>query len=109
MAADFARREAGGCPVLTDPSLDSYRVLGLKRGLLATLGPTSALKGLRAFVNGHRQTRLAGDAWQQGGVIVLDRTGSVVYLQRNADAGDRPDPAAIIVALRRCVTESRTA
>lgn len=100
MAKDFAERHAPGCAVLTDPSLASYAEMGLKRGVRATLGPASALQALHAVLKGHRQTRGAGDPWQQGGVFVIDRAGAILYTQRNGDAGERPDRQAILAALR---------
>lgn len=106
MAADFAERHAGGSTVLTDPTLASYDVMRLKRGVGATLGPRSAIRGLSATLNGHRQTRLAGDPWQQGGVFVIDRTGRIVYEQRNEDAGARPDRNAILAALEGLKTKT---
>ena len=106
MAADFAQSHAAGCSVLTDPSLESYKVMRLQRGVGRTLGPRSAIRGLRAIFNGHHQTRLAGDPWQQGGVFVIDRTGTIVYEQRNEDAGARPDRNAILAALEGLKTKT---
>ena len=111
MAADFARRHAAGCAVLTDPSLASYEALGLRRSVAATFGPGSVIQGVKAAFGGHVQTGLAGDAWQQGGVFVLGRGGEVLYEQRNEHAGTRPDVAAILQALARAAepTTKRTA
>lgn len=89
-AAGFAKRFAG-VTVLTDPSLDSYRALGMRRGVAATLNPTSVLSGLGAALRGNRQTTVEGDPWQQGGMLLLGPGGQVLHLQRNRSAGDRPD------------------
>jgi len=90
-AADFARREVPGCTVLTDPSLRAYQALRMVRGVRATLGPASIAAGVGAALRGRRQTRLEGDAWQQGGLLLLGPGGRVLFLQRNRNAGDRPD------------------
>lgn len=95
--------------MLTDPSLESFQAMGLRRGVASTLGPGSVIQGFRAVFSGHRQTGLAGDAWQQGGLFVLDRGGEVLYEQRNEDAGSRPDPAAILSALRLASKRKKTA
>ncbi len=99
LARRFRDREVPGFTVLTDPSLNSYRALGLKRGVLATLGPASVLAGVRASLRGLRQTSLQGDAWQQGGLLLLMPDGQVPFIQRNENAGDRPELDAALVAL----------
>lgn len=100
LAARFQARDAPGIPVLTDPSLASYRALGMKRSVAATLGPQTWLAAARATVTGHAQTGVEGDPWQQGGLFALARGGEVVYARPNRDAGDRPDIAAALTALR---------
>ena len=107
-ARSFAQRDVPGCTVLTDPSLESYRALGFRRSIVATLGVGSALGALRATLRGRRQTRTEGDAWQQGGVLVLARGGRVIFLQRNRDAGDRPDLAGALAALEAERQEAQT-
>ena len=89
-AAKFAKGFPG-VTVLTDPSLDTYRALGLRRGVGATLNPGSALSAVGAALRGNRQTSVEGDPWQQGGLLLLGPGGQVLYLQRNRGAGDRPD------------------
>jgi len=98
-AARFAEKEVPGATLLTDPSLESYRALGLPRGVRATLGPGSTLAAVSAAVRGHRQTRIEGDAWQQAGLLVLGPGGRILFLQRNRDAGDRPDLDGALRAL----------
>jgi len=98
-AAAFGRREVPGCDVFTDPSLKAYEALGMVRGVLATLGPGSIAAGVGATLRGRRQTRLEGDAWQQGGLLLLAPGGRVLFLQRNRSAGDRPDLDGALAAL----------
>ncbi|MDQ6692527.1 MAG: AhpC/TSA family protein [Candidatus Dormibacteraeota bacterium] len=90
-AASFADREVPGCLVLTNPSLDVYRALNLKRGVLATLGPKSILAGAAATLRGRTQTAVQGDPWQQGGLVLMMPDGRLPFIQRNQSAGDRPD------------------
>ena len=100
MAADFRDRDVPGLTVLTDPSLETYRRLGMKRGVGATLGPRTWTAAARAVASGHMQKAPAGDAWQQGGLVVLARGGEIVYRRANRHAGDRPDLHAALRALR---------
>lgn len=99
MAADFRERDVPGILVLTDPGLETYRRLGMRRGVAETLGPRTWGAAARAVATGHLQKPPAGDAWQQGGVVVLARGGEVVYRQANRHAGDRPDIDAALRAI----------
>jgi alkyl-hydroperoxide reductase/thiol specific antioxidant family protein len=99
-ARRFQERFVPGIPVYTDPGLQAYAGLGFKRSVGATLGPSSALAFARATFKGHRQTSVEGDAWQQGGLVVMARGGELLYVQRNRDAGARPDIDAALRALR---------
>jgi hypothetical protein len=99
-ATAFARDEVPGVTVLTDPSLRTYRALDLRRGVLATFGPRSALAAAKATLRGHRQTATAGDPWQQGGLAVVTPGGRILFVQQNRDAGDRPDLDGALRALR---------
>ncbi len=100
-AAHFQRSFAPACTVLTDPGLDAYRALGLRRGVWATLGPSTWGGAVRALARGHLQSRVQGDPWQQGGLFVMLPGGRIVFEQRNRDAADRPDIEGALAALRR--------
>jgi hypothetical protein len=99
-ARRFQTKVAPDVPVYTDPARRSYGALGLKRSVRATLGPTSAAAFVGATLRGHRQTSLAGDPWQQGGLLLLARGGRVLFLQRNRGAGERPDVEGALAALK---------
>lgn len=99
-AGRFAERQVPGARVLTDPSLAIHRALGLKRGVMATLGPASLVAGVKSTLKGHRQTAIEGDPWQQGGLLVAVPGGELIFEQRNQDAGDRPDLDGALGALR---------
>lgn len=88
--------------VVTDPSLEAYRIAGMKRGVLKTLNPKSMINAVRAFRSGSRQTGTKGDPWQQGGVLVVSsiRDGGKVLLQHAAsEAGDPTDFRAVVKTL----------
>jgi hypothetical protein len=99
-AAGFQRGKAPDCAVFTDPSLEAYRQLGMRRGVWATVSPAALLAAIRANRRGYRQTSKEGDGWQQGGTYAVAKGGRIVYARANRNAGDRPDLDAALAALR---------
>lgn len=99
-ARSFQKRLAPDVDVYTDPGRQSYDRLGLRRSVAATLGPSSASAFIGATLKGHRQTSIEGDAWQQGGLLVMAPDGGILFLQRNRTAGDRPDVEGALRSLR---------
>ena len=95
----FAKRHLPGCTVLTDPSLELFKRMGMRRGVRETLGPSTWKAALRSTLAGHIQGPVEGDPWQQGGLVALGAGGLVVYSQRNQTAADRPDVDAALAAL----------
>jgi peroxiredoxin len=96
MAQDFREQFAIEAPLYVDPSLVTYRALGLhaKGSLL------KAMKAVpRALLAGHTQGLVKGDAMQLGGVFVVAPGGRVLFEQRSETAGDHADPRAILAAL----------
>lgn len=100
MAADFARTHGGPFPVLSDAQRSTYKAAGMKRSLFATLHPRLLRNVWRAFRSGFRQGRVQGDPYQQGGVLVFDRTGRLLHDQIDAASGDALDLDAIVAAAR---------
>jgi hypothetical protein len=98
-AKRFHLDQAPDCDVLTDPSLTSYRALGLRRSVAGTLGPRSVAAGIRSTMKGHIQKSVQGDPWQLGGIYVLARGGTTIYSKKFRNAGERPDLTAILKAL----------
>jgi hypothetical protein len=96
MAQDFREQFGIDAPLYVDPSLATYRALGLhaKGSLL------KAMKAVpRALLAGHTQGLVKGDAMQLGGVFVVAPGGRVLFEQRSETAGDHADPRAILDAL----------
>ena len=101
-AEGFKRDHGIECPLYVDTKRESYRALGMKRGLAATLGSPAAWRNmLRALKGGFRQGPTRGDAWQLGGVLVVEPGGRVAYRHLSNAAGDHPPPAEVMAALRR--------
>jgi hypothetical protein len=99
-ALAFAARHCPGCRVLSDPGLQSYGVIGARRGWASTLGPAAVGAGWRAFRHGFRQGRVRGVPDQQGGVYVVLPGDRVVYAYLSGSAGDHPPIEDVIGALR---------
>ncbi len=77
MAAMFKEDFDVRSPLYTDPSLAVFKAAEMKRGLGKLW--KSVFYAPRALAGGHLQGRTQGDAAQQGGVLVVDRQGEVLY------------------------------
>jgi hypothetical protein len=86
-------------PIYTDPSLATFRAAELKRSVTSTLDPRSLGKALGAFARGQRQGLTQGDAWQQGGVLVVAPTGDIKWHHASERPGDNATGAQILAAL----------
>lgn len=90
---DFDVRSA----LYTDPTLEVYARAGMRRGITSVW---KAAKNLpRALRAGHIQGLTKGDALQQGGVLVVDGEGAVVFRHNSDVAGDHPDLERVIDAI----------
>ncbi|MCP3914411.1 MAG: redoxin domain-containing protein [bacterium] len=101
-ARAFREESAVLFPVFVDPDRGAYAAAELRRGVKTALAPRSVRDGLRALRSGHRQSRLQGDAWQQGGVLVIvpgDGSGELVYHHADSSGGDHAPLEAILAAL----------
>jgi hypothetical protein len=86
-------------PIYTDPSLAAYREAELVRSVGATLDPRSLGQAAKALFRGQRQGRTQGDQWQQGGVLVVDSTGTVRWRHASGRPGDNASSTQILAAL----------
>ena len=101
MAKGFADRLklAGEARVLTDPRRLSYRLAGFRRGFWATLGPLALVNLFRALRKRLGTGKIEGDAWQQGGSLVVGRGGEVLFRYASRHQGDHVRPEKLIAAL----------
>ncbi len=86
-------------PIYTDPSLAAYKAAHLERGMLRTFDPRGLGATIRAFRNGSRQGKNQGDAFQQGGVVVVTPGGDIAWRQAARHSGDNAAADAILAAL----------
>ena len=88
--------------VLTDPSRKAYDLAGMKRSAVLTLfNPLSLARWGRARLRGFRQGRTAGDAWQQGGALVVRPGGEITWRYVSLGPGDHPKPETLLAQLER--------
>lgn len=78
--------------LLCDPDLVSYRSLGWSRRWWSLLHPLVLWRALLVVLRGHRQGPLQGDAFQNGGVILTNALGEIVFRHRSVRAGHPPGP-----------------
>ena len=100
MAADFQHAHASPHQVFSDVTRRSYQAAGMRRSCWSFLHWRFLRNAARAFRNGFRQTKVLGDPWQQGGVLVFDSHGRLRHQQIDAVAGDKLDLGAVVAALR---------
>jgi hypothetical protein len=98
-ARAFIEEEGVDFPVYVDPSRESYDVFGMKRGVFEGMNLRTLGHGRRARRAGFRQTAVRGDPTQNGGVVVFDENGDVVYAHVEAETGDLANLDDVIAAL----------
>lgn len=102
MAQAFAKESNLPFPLYTDPERSVYKLAGLKRKF--GLGLNTFKRAMAAKKEGHYQTAIAGDPWQQGGVVVVNTAGEIIYHHVDDGAGDSADPRDVLLALERVRT-----
>lgn len=85
--------------VFTDPARAVYRALGMRDGLRSTFNPRVLANAARAWSKGFRQKRTQGDPLQQGGVLLVDGSGNIVFSHLSQVAGDHPSLEVLLRAL----------
>jgi hypothetical protein len=87
-------------PLYVDTARNSYRALGMKRGIIATiLSPATWRNRGRARGSGFRMNGIKGDPWQLGGVLVVSPGGRITYRYLSQASGDHPPVADLLASL----------
>jgi len=100
MARAFRDELGLEAPLYTDPTRRTYALAGFKRGVFATFSAKGMAHAARAWRKGFRQTATRGDALQQGGLLVVERGGRILYAHRDSEAGDLASNDEVLAALR---------
>ncbi len=85
--------------LLTDPSRESYKILGFTSGISKVMGLKSFSRGLSALLAGYKPGTIQGSALQLGGAVILNPDATVAYYFASAEAGDHPPVADLLDAL----------
>ena len=89
---------------LCDTKLEAVAAAGLRRSNGSPFSLSTLKHGWRAYQEGHRQSAVQGDPWQQGGVFAFAPGDVTLFAYVSRSAGDHPDPARFLEALRRART-----
>jgi hypothetical protein len=79
--------------VLTDPSMNSFKLAGFKNGFFNLVRPQSAINMLKLAKDGYTQSAYSPDAgshWQMGGILAISKRGNVLYHFASKAVGDFP-------------------
>ena len=88
-------------PVLSDPSLASYRSYGLARGsLFAVYNPKAVWEFLRLLLKGRGVGGPHGDLRQLGGDFVIDGEGILRFVHPSTQSQERPRMDQLLQVLR---------
>jgi hypothetical protein len=98
--AGFRERSGYKGPLYTDPSLATYKAAHLGRGFGKTFNPLSIGATVKAFAHGSRQRGVEGDAYQQGGVVVIAPGGVVKWHHISKRLGDNATMEQIVASLK---------
>lgn len=96
----FRDEQAVPFPLFTDPTRQAYCALEMRRNPRSILTLGVLARSLKAWASGFRQTRIAGDPFQQGGVVVIAPAGVERYRFISREAGEHAPAADIIAALK---------
>ena len=84
-------------PVLGDMTLASYDLYGLRRGALSNfLNPGLYKAGMTSFLRGNMPGKPEGDASQDPGTFLIDRSGRLLHSHIGKHSGDFPSASAIL-------------
>lgn len=101
-AEEFLREnEAEGLRLLVDPELKGYRAAALRRSLLAPYSPRGWWEAFKLFLRGFRPGKVAGDAYQLGGLFVISPEERVEFAHRADSISDRLPLGDVILTLER--------
>ncbi len=100
-AAAFCAERAPGIACYSDPDMSARKAFGLGRGsALQMFGPNVFKAGARAAAQGETMGKVVGDPWQMPGTFVINRNRQLRLAYYSVHAGDYPEDAVLLQALR---------
>lgn len=85
--------------LLTDPSRESFKILGFTGGISKVMSLKAFSRGLSALRAGYKPGTIQGSALQLGGAVIVCPDRTVAYYFSSAEAGDHPPIADLLDAL----------
>ena len=104
MAQDFVEQFEIPYPVYTDPTADTYKVLGMHRRLGIGFGTLRSALSVRK--GGFSQGKVLGDPFQQGGEAFINTDGQVLWLNRCQNAEEHADTKELLQIAQQLFTSS---
>ncbi|MEM1177872.1 MAG: peroxiredoxin-like family protein [Acidobacteriota bacterium] len=98
-AKAFAEERDLDFPLLTDPGRRTYKAAGFRRDIKSTFNLGILKNAKKTLSSGHRQGKVEGDPWQQGGAFVIAPGDEVLFRYVSGAAGDHPDPRDLVASL----------
>lgn len=99
MAQDFVEQFEIPYPVYTDPTAETYKVLGMHRRLGIGLGTLRSALSVRK--NGFKQGKVEGDPFQQGGEAFINGNGEILWINRCRTAEQHSTPELLLHTAER--------
>ena len=103
MAQKFQNQFNIQFPLYTDPSKATYRALSFPRGI--GIGISTFTAGFGAASKGFTQGATAGDPLQQGGEVLFDGKGVVLFKNIAKKAGQHIDGTVLLERIKGSMTE----
>ena len=98
-AAEVAKKLDIHFPILCDPERQSYRITGMRKDFFSTFNPKAVGYLWRSLKGGNRQGSVQGAPFQQGGAMVVQTDGKLLFQFVSSAAGDNVDPEQMLAAI----------
>ncbi|WP_136809508.1 AhpC/TSA family protein [Desulfosediminicola flagellatus] len=96
---DFKASSGFEGEIFTDPSRESFRLLGFRSGVSGLLGIKAISRGFSALKEGYTPGFIQGSALQLGGAVIIDTDCTMRYHYVGEAAGDHPPIKEMLNAL----------
>lgn len=85
--------------ILTDPSREAFRILGLTSSIGGLVGTKMFSRAISVLKQGIKPGSVQGSPLQLGGAIVVGSDGDIAYFYKSKEAADDPPVEELLAAL----------
>ena len=96
---EFREVTGYGGTILTDPSREAFKMLGLTSTFGGLLGSKMFSRAISALKQGIKPGLVQGNALQLGGAIIINPDESIAYVYRSSEAADDPPVDEMLAAV----------